>query len=475
MTTIDRRQFLSGAAILGLTGILAACSSGTGGTGGGGGGGGGTLTWWDHFGGLQELHKSWSAEQAKALGIAIEYTYNEPGKSTEALQLANQGGNLPDIFSNTLGLPLPALVDAGWLQPITLSDAAKGRLPEGAFTEGITMLDGKIYGLPATSDRQYWACTWFNQEISDEVGLEGPKSYDEMLAALKAIADHGAYAPMTLALGAAGRIRDQVDDLAQAGGFPGWQGVRYDTGEYSYDHDAYLNVLEFLKEINDKGYLAPGTNSFQVPDARGRWAAGQIGFFIDGPWCPGGVRNLNADHLPKMATAGQLTPNGEPLVITRGAPGPTWFLAKTSKNADLASKLIESFTEDAYVKQFAASMDQPPLNLDVAANADVIPAYAWLIEDFKKVVFRAPEAQVRNIDVTRAQALQVPPSSDLGNLVQGYLGGDVTDIKGELRKLSDSYTAAREKAVSDAKAEGADVAVSDWVFSDWKSGQDYTY
>ncbi len=88
------------------------------------------------------------------------------------------------------------------------------------------MLDGKIYGLPATSDRQYWACTWFNQEIADEVGFEGPKSYDEMLAALKAIADHGAYAPMTLALGAAGRIRDQVDDLAQAGGFPGAENTR---------------------------------------------------------------------------------------------------------------------------------------------------------------------------------------------------------------------------------------------------------
>lgn len=473
MTSIDRRQFLGGAALLGLTGLLAACTGGL--SGGGGGGGRGTLTWWDHFGGLQELHKKWSAVQAKALGIAIEYTYNEPSKSTEALQLANQGGNLPDIFSNTLGLPLPALVDAGWLQPIALSAAARARLPEGAFTEGITMLDGEIYGMPATSDRQYWACTWFNQEIADEVGFEGPRSYDEMLQALKAIADHGAYAPMTLALGASGRIRDEVDDLAQSGGFPGWQGVRFDTGEYEYHHDAYLNALEFLKEVSDKGYLAPGTNSFQVPDARGRWAAGQIGFFIDGPWCPGGVRNLNAAHLPKMATSGQLTPDGGPLVITRGAPAPTWFLAKTSKNAEAASRLIESFTDDDYVAQFAASMDQPPLNLDLAASADVIPAYAQLVEDFKNVVFRAPEAQVRNIDVTRVQALQVPPSSDLGILTQGYLGGDITDVKGELKKLSDACAAAREQAIADAKAEGADVSLDDWAFSDWTPGQDYTY
>ena len=470
MASLDRRQFLGGTALLGLTGLLAACSgSAT------GGGGGGSLTWWDHFGGLQELHKSWSASEATALGIAIEYTYNEPGKSTEALQLANQGGNLPDIFSNTLGLPLPALIEAGWLHEITLSDAAKARLPEGTFTEGITSLDGKIYGLPATSDRQYWGCTWFNQEIADEVGFEGPKSYDEFLAALKAIADHGTYAPLTLALGAAGRIGDQVDDLAQSGGFPGWKGLRYDTGEYEFHHDSYVTVLELLKEISDKGYLAPGTNSFQVPDARGRWAAGQIGFFIDGPWCPGGVRNLNADHLSKMATSGQLTPNGEPLIITRGAPESTWFLAKTSKNPDLASKLLESFTEDEYVKQFAASMDQPPLNLDVAAKADVIPAYAWLVEDFKKSVFRAPQPEVRNIEVSKAQALRVPPSTTIGNLAQGYLGGDIADIKGELKKLSDAFSTAREQAVKDAAAGGAKVSLDDWAFADWTPGKDYTY
>jgi len=54
--------------------------------------------------------------------------------------------------------------------------------------------------------------------------------------------------------------------------------------------------------------LLPGTNSFQIPDARGRWAAGNVGFFIDGPWSPGGVRALNEAHLPKMAQAGELTP-----------------------------------------------------------------------------------------------------------------------------------------------------------------------
>ena len=245
MSQISRRMFLGGASAATL-GLIAACGGeapppqegGAGTTGGGAG-----IRWWDHFGGLQDLHARWASEQAEKLGVAVEYTYHEPARALEALQLANQSSQLPDIYSNVLGLPLPALVEAGWLHAIELSEEAKGRLPEGTFVEGISMLDGVIYGLPTLSDRQYWACTWYNSEIADEIGFEPPKSYDDLRGALRAIADDGQYAPMTLALGASGRIRDQIDDLAQAAGFPGWQGLRYDTAEYNYDHDSYVNAM----------------------------------------------------------------------------------------------------------------------------------------------------------------------------------------------------------------------------------------
>ncbi|CAM3284134.1 ABC transporter substrate-binding protein [Occultella aeris] len=480
MSTFSRRHFLGGAGALSLGGLVAACSGspspeGSSGGGGGGTGAGADIRWWDHFGGLQDLHARWAAEQAEKVGVGIEYTYNEPSQATEALQLANQSNQLPDIYSNVVGLPLPALVEAGWLHPIELSEEAIGRLPEGTFVEGISMLDGVIYALPALSDRQYWACTWYNSEIADEVGFEGPKSYDDLRAALRAIADDGRYAPMTLALGASGRIRDQVDDLAQAGGFPGWQGLRYDTGEYNYDHDTYINAIELLKEISDNGWLLPGTNSFQIPDARGRWAAGNVGFFIDGPWSPGGVRALNEEHLARMATSGELTPEGEELVITRGAPGGTWFVAGNSANPEAASLVVESFTQDDYQAALAEAMDQPPLNLDIVADADVIEPYAWLIDDFKQRVFRAPQVQVRNIQASEALALATPVAPTLGDIIQGYLGGDVSDLKGELVKLNDAFSSDLDSSIEQAAGAGAEVSRADWEFSDWQRGQDYTY
>ncbi|GAA2230769.1 hypothetical protein GCM10010413_30440 [Promicromonospora sukumoe] len=467
---ISRRTFVGGVGVGALAGLLAAC----GGTGTAPGVGTG-IRWWDHFGGLQDQHKVWAAEQAKKLGLPVEYTYNEPGRATEALQLANQSEQLPDVYSNIVGLPLPALVDSGWVSPIELSDEALARLPEGTLVEGISMLDGVVYGLPVMSDRQYWACTWYNSEIAGSVGFEPPRSYDELRTALRAIADDGRFAPMTLALGASERMRDQADDLAQSGGFPGWQGLRYDTGEYAYDDDAYVNVIELLKEISDNGWLLPGTNSFQVPDARGRWAAGSVGFAIDGPWAPGGVRALNEAHLPKMATSGQLTPEGEDLVITRGAPAPVWFVAGNTKHADEVNLLLESFTQDDYQALLAEAMDQPPLNLDVVADADVIEPYAWLVEDYKKRVFRAPQPQVRNPAANEALAFVMPAAPHLGDIIQGYLGGDLTDLRAELVKLSDTANQNLDQAIDKAGAAGAKVSRDDWAFTDWQRGVDYAY
>ncbi len=485
MADLSRRIFLGGMSAGALAAFLAACSgespeprapgAGTAGATAGGAVGGAAIRWWDHFGGLQDLHKQWSADQAEKLGIPVEYTYNEPSRALEGLQLANQSDQLPDIYSNILGLPLPALVEAGWLHPIELSQEAVDRLPEGTFVEGISMLDGVIYALPALSDRQYWACTWYNSEIAEEIGFERPVSYDDLRGALKAIADDGRYAPMTLALGASSRMREQMDDLAQAAGFPGYEGLRFDTGEYEYHHESYVTAIELLKEISDNGWLMPGTNSFGIPDARGRWAAGNVGFFLDGPWSPGGVRALNEAHLPRMAVSGVLTPEGEDLIITRGAPAATWFVAANTANPEAASRVVESFTQDDYQAALAEAMDQPPLNLDIVGESDVIEPYAWLVEDFKKRVFRAPEPQVRNVEVNKALALTTPVAPTLGDLIQGYLGGQIDDLEGELVKLSDSNSRDLDSAIERANAEGANVSREDFAFPDWKRGEDYTY
>jgi hypothetical protein len=132
-------------------------------------------------------------------------------------------------------------------------------------------------------------------------------------------------------------------------------------------------------------------------------------------------------------------------------------------------------TTPDYQKGLATGMDQPPLNLDVVATADVIEPYKKVIGYFKETVKSAPQALIKNPQVAQAQALSKPISTQLGNIIQGYLGGDVPDLKAALKKLNSDYEKDREQSIKAAKAKGAEVSVEDYVFKDWKPGTDYVY
>jgi multiple sugar transport system substrate-binding protein len=473
MSRISRRSFLGAGGALAATALLAACGGGSGGSAGGGG-----LRWWDHYSALQNFHKDWAERQSQALGVGVEYTYNDVTRAIEALQLANQSKQLPDVYTNILNIPLAALVREGWVHELALSDEVKARLPEGALTEGITNIDGKVYGLPLFAFRQYAAATWFNRDIVAAAGIDPanpPTSYDAYRDACRRIAARGE-APMMLALGGKARMREQINDMACAGGFPGFEGLVFATGEFAYHHDAYVTAIEFWKELNDSGLIIPGAINFTVANARTRWAAGTAGFFPDGPWCAGGVKAVNPEFVPTMGVGPILTPEpGAQPVVYRGAPASQIFVAGNTRDAERATALVSSFTTPEYQAGLASGMDQPPLDLDVVATADVTEPYRQVIGFFKDQVKRMPEPVVRNPQFAAVEALQTPVSPDLGDIVQGYLGGNIPDLRAALRQLSDASTADRDTALQRAAAEGAQVSAADFAFPDWQPATDYVY
>jgi ABC-type glycerol-3-phosphate transport system substrate-binding protein len=472
MSGISRRAFLGAGGALAATTLLAACGGGSGGSGGGG------LRWWDHYSALQNFHKDWAESQSQALGVNVEYTYNDVTRAIEALQLANQSKQLPDVYTNILNIPLAALVREGWVHELALSNEVKARLPEGALTEGVTNIDGKVYGLPLFAFRQYAAATWFNRDIIARAGLDPanpPTSYDAYRDACRRIAATGE-APMMLALGGKARMREQINDMACAAGFPGFEGRVFATGEFAYHHDTYVTAIEFWKELQDTGLIIPGAINFTVANARTRWAAGAAGFFPDGPWCAGGVKAVNPDFVPTMEVGPILTPEpGVQPVVYRGVPESQIFVAGNTTDPEHAIALVSSFTTPEYQAGLAAGMDQPPMNLDIVETADVTEPYRRVVGFFREQVKRMPQPVVRNPQVAAVEALEKPISPDLGDIVQGYLGGNIPDLRAALRQLSEANTADRERALKQATGEGAQVSLDDWAFPDWQQATDYVY
>jgi ABC-type glycerol-3-phosphate transport system substrate-binding protein len=479
MATFTRRRFLQGSAALALTAAAGGCGSSSSDNAGGTTGGGDGLSWWDHFSSFQDLNNQWAEKQSTAIGKTVTHTYYEASKAPEALQVANQAQQLPDVYSNVVGAPLAALVKDNWVHPLEISSEAKSRVPEDVLAEGITTLDGKLYGFPLFSFRQYTAVTWFNVDHFAKAGLDPnkpPATYDEFRTACQTLKSAG-IVPMTLALGAdGGRVRDEMDDMAQTGGFPGYQGLKFTTGEYAYEDDAYVNGIEFWKELNDSGFMLPGTNNLSVVNARTRFASGAVCFFIDGPWLPGGSKVLQPSFVPKIGGGQILTAEpGRAVRTYRPLAAATYFVSGRSKDPQNASKIVASFSEPEYLKLMTEAMDQPPVDLDVVETANVIEPYKKVINLFKEQVFQAPQAIVRNPEIAAVDAQRKPVTPHLGQVIQGYLGGNITDLRAALKQLSDAYETDREQAFNAAKGSGAKVSMDDYSFSDWKPGRDYAY
>lgn len=477
-TTRLTRRSLLGASALAAVGVATGCSSsGNNSSSGGAAGGSGGLAWWDHFSSFQDLNDNWAKSESKSLKVNVTHSYYDASKAPEAFQLAHQANKMPDVYSNVIGLPLSALVSGKWVHELALSADVKAKIPANTLTEGITGLNGKLYGFPLFNPRQSSTLVWTNTDLWTKAGLDAnnpPQDYVGFKGALTKLKSAGVQ-PLTLAIGAdGGRIRDQIDDMAQTAGFPGYQGLTFTTGEYQYDHDAYVTVIEYFKELNDSKLILPGSNNFSVVDARTRYATGVVATFIDGIWCAGGAKALSPAIVTKIGAGPILVPTaGTKPYCYRGRPGASYFVAASSKNPQAASKLIGSFMTEEYQSGMIAAMDQPPLNLDLVASSKAIDPYKRMVAFCKDNVFQMPQAIVKNPAEAAVDAQRKPITPHVGNILQGYLAGSITDLKGALKKLSDATSADRQQAMTKAKSSGAKVSMEDYVFSDWKPGQDY--
>ena len=119
-------------------------------------------------------------------------------------------------------------------------------------------------------------------------------------------------------------------------------------------------------------------------------------------------------------------------------------------------------------------MDQPPINLEATAKADVHPIWAKGVELMSAVTLLEPVPAVRNANVSAVLARMPDVRPNLGEIVQGVLTQDISDPATFLKTYQDQLSAGRERAVEEAQADGFEVSLDDWVFPNWDPAADYT-
>ncbi|QOR69505.1 extracellular solute-binding protein [Ruania alkalisoli] len=483
------RRTMLGASAAALTATLAACSRSsdspdTSGTGSGTDAAPtGTLQWWDHFEPLESALTGLFEDFATAGGGEVERTVYNPNEMGQALQLALGSDQMPDVFSNLTDIPAPALVSRELVGAVTLDSQAQSAAADLLF-EGMHTFDGAVYSIPLFSHQQHSSLTWFDLDQVERAGGDPEAmtiTWEEFRRLARAITANGDMPAWVGNLAFTDRLEEQIVDLAQAAGRPlafNTAGVSAPdvtdpaTGDYVFNSEEFIEALEFLASLIADGVMLGASTSLDARDARARWAAGDAAIFFDGPWNPGVLSGQFPDFLPQVSVTNLPSPDGHGYTARGPSSGQFWMSA-TSGHVDGVGTLFSLLTRPEFSTALASNMDQPPVDLAAVADADVDPTYTRAIDIFTDWCRLAPSPLVRNPAVGEviAQMEEIRPS--LGEIVQGYLGGNIDDASAALTTFNDAISAERDRAIDAVTSDGLEVSLADWEFSGYELGADY--
>jgi multiple sugar transport system substrate-binding protein len=436
---------------------------------------------WDHFKPLKTAHENIIAKmQEKYPDVTFEHTVYNPADMPEVLQLAYKSGQLPDITTNiTGGIPARRLIEQGWYIPIDdYVDVKQKKLVADNLFEGISVFDGKVYSVPTFNRRWTVSGNWYNKDLMKEAGVDaeqGLVTWDDVLLAAKMITEKGGGSKygMVLPIKFTSRMAEIVNDLAMAAGAP--SEIDWHTGKYQYDTEPYVKVLEFLLKFKEQGSLYPASISIDARNARARWAAGNIGMFLDGPWNIGSLVNAYPEAVPFTDVAWVPVPDKESSGRVYVNPaGVDFFLTSHSKHPEIAAEFFLGLTSESYYMDLALGQDQPPLDMSAIEKSDVHYSYIKVNDMYSKYIRVRPVPEIGNPAVANVITEMKDVHPDLGEIIQGVFSGAIKDIQGALTEYNDAITAERDRAIAAVQAQGKDISLDAWIFPNWNPDKDFT-
>jgi multiple sugar transport system substrate-binding protein len=424
------------------------------------------------------------AYQAAHPNISIDFQELPWANISQVLPLGIQNGNAPDIFQLPPAISGAQAVAQGWVTPLddlipNITEWKKA-FPTGAFIEGITMFNGKTYSFPLSSNMRYDTLTLYHLDAMQQAGYDPaskPFTWDEFRQAAKKLTaqGNGKYYGLMLEGKDTTRFTSWVQNLAQMAGAIGGA-MNWKTGEYNYAGDEFLAAMNLLLAIKADGSIFPGSLSLNAAQARAQIPQGSAAMILQGPWNIPQWEQTSPNF--KFGVASQPVPNSGPALPLTYAPGGSnlYWLYNKSKLGAVAGDLFDQLgTLPNQIGLAKVGGVSDPAIFPQAlqqAHLDALQTKAATLFDQQLRV--APSPDVRNPDVSVAEAEMHHLTPDIGETLQGIYTGQISNAKQALQDLVDRSNKELDRAIKAAQAKGAKVTRDDWVFPNWDPTKDYS-
>ncbi|MEV4736079.1 MULTISPECIES: sugar ABC transporter substrate-binding protein [unclassified Microbacterium] len=256
------------------------------------------------------------------------------------------GGTTPDV-AETGTTWTAEFADAGALEPLdSYVDAEKGLrddLVEGLAVAGT--YEDELYGMPWYAGVRSIV---YRTDVFEELGLEAPKTWDDIVAAGDAIK---AAKPDMLPFPVPGDAEFQVYPWVWGAG---GEVATQKGGEWTSELDSAESQagIEFYTGLaTEHGFSSAGATTWKETDLRDAFTQGNVAMMLSGSWTPKALIEANPDLEGKIGAA--VIPGEDGGIAPSVLGGSHLSVFNTTKNADLAWKFVQLMTTGEFAEKWA--------------------------------------------------------------------------------------------------------------------------
>lgn len=342
----------------------------------------------------------------------------------QKINLAGMQGNPAEYTSAIIAnSSIVALMNEDVIRPL---DDLVAKYGEGLKKNQLITINGKIMAVAFMANAQHLV---YRKDVLEQIGIEPPKTYEEMLAAAKTIREEGIMEnPLGGAYAAGWNLGQEFNNM-----FLGYGGQFFETGsaEPSVNSEAGVKALEMMKALSE--YMNPDFLTHDSNATNAEYRAGNVA--IMNMWGSRAATLTTAEGVPQevidgFAIAGPLTVGGgDTPASTLWWDG--WTVAKNVSDAEAESTFLAL---------------KNGIRPEILENEETAIEAVWLIDGYQPTpaaqgVFAAVQAGTIPYPMLPYMGLM---HTALGNELSDFMQGKES-AEQALKDVEAAYTAAAKE------------------------------